>query len=104
MEEAANALDSKFQETERKIDMVAWKVDQVANIELEGGESLSAAKLLKNFQDLKKEFTAVSKEVEQLKTEQQTVMAAIIEELNTAMSAADKLEEKLNLPSNEPDP
>ena len=48
MEEAAAELDTKFQDTERRLDSVAWKVDLLVKVDTEGGESLSSAKLLQN--------------------------------------------------------
>jgi len=99
MEEAAAELDNKFQETERRLDTVAWKVDQLVRVDTEGGESLSAAKLLQNLQDVKKDFASVVKEVEQLKADQQTAMASILQEFQAAMSTAEQLEGRLDLPS-----
>ena len=48
MEEAAAELDTKFQDTERRLDSVAWKVDLLVKVDTEGGEILSSAKLLQN--------------------------------------------------------
>jgi inorganic pyrophosphatase/exopolyphosphatase len=45
MEKVAVELDTKFQETERRLDTVDWGVDQLVKVDTEGGESLSAAKL-----------------------------------------------------------
>ena len=98
MEEAAAELDTKFQETERRLDTVAWKVDQLVKVDTEGGESLSAAKLLQNLQEVKKDFSTVMKEVEQLKTDQQTAMAAILQEFQTAMGTAEQLKGRLDIP------
>merc|ERR1712096_561259 len=98
MEEAAAELDTKFQETERRLDTVAWKVDQLVKVDTEGGESLSAAKLLQNLQEVKKDFATVVKEVEQLKSEQQTAMATILHEFQTAMGTAEQLKGRLDLP------
>ena len=91
MEEAATELDNKFQETERRLDTMAWKVDQLVKVDTEGGESLSAARLLQNLQEVKKDFASVVKEVEQLKTDQQTAMASILQEFQTAMGTAEQL-------------
>ena len=41
MEEAAAELDTKFQETEKKLDNVSWKVEQLVKVDTsgQGGES-----------------------------------------------------------------
>jgi len=95
MEDVATELDSKFQDTERRLDLVSWKVDQLVKNEVDTGESLSAAKLLAGLQEVKKEFGEVTKEVEQLRTSQQEAMAQILQEFQTAMTAAEQLKEKL---------
>ena len=51
MEEIAADLDNKFQETEKKLDNVAWKVEQLVKVDttVEGmsgsGDTLTAAQL-----------------------------------------------------------
>ena len=100
MEETAVELDSKFQATERRLDSVAWKVDQLVGIETAGGERLSAAKLIKSLQKVKKDFNDVVKEVEQLKEDQRTAMEAILQEFQTAMENTEKFKDKLNMPQN----
>ena len=71
MEEAAAELDSKFQETEKKLDNVSWKVEQLVKVDTsgQGGESLSAAQLMRNVQEIRQEFTSLVQEVEDLKVE-----------------------------------
>ena len=56
MEEAAAELDKKFQETEKKLDIVSWKVEQLVKVETSAGsgsDSLSAAQLLSNVQEIR---------------------------------------------------
>lgn len=95
MEEVATELDSKFKDTEKRLDLVSWKVDQLVKNEVDSGETLSATKLLAGLQEVKKEFVEVTKEVEQLRTSQQEAMASILQEFQTAMTAAEALKEKL---------
>ena len=100
MEEAAAELDTKFQETEKKLDNVSWKVEQLVKVDTsgQGGESLSAAQLMRNVQEIRQEFTSLVQEVEDLKVEQQSAMTNILGELKTVMETAEQLQEKLNLP------
>lgn len=37
MEAAAEQLDTKFQETERRLDAVTWKVDQLISVKTDTG-------------------------------------------------------------------
>ena len=68
MEEVAAELDSKFQETEKKLDSVSWKVEQLVKVESgAAGDSLSAAQLLTSVQEIRRDFGALVGEVEQLK-------------------------------------
>ena len=100
MEEAAAELDTKFQETEKKLDNVSWKVEQLVKVDTsgQGGESLSAAQLMRNVQEIRQEFTSLVQEVEDLKAEQQSAMTNILGELKTVMETAEQLQGKLNLP------
>ena len=100
MEETAAQLDSKFQETEKKLDNVSWKVEQLVKVDSSaaGDNSLSAAQLLTSVQDIRSEFSSLVQEVEQLKTDQQTAMNSIMQELQSAMASAEQLQGKLNTP------
>ena len=100
MEEAAAELDTKFQETEKKLDNVSWKVDQLVKVDSsgQGGESLSPAQLMRNVQEIRQEFTSLVQEVEDLKVEQQTAMNSILGELKGVMETAEQLQGKLNMP------
>ena len=100
MEEAAAELDTKFQETEKKLDNVSWKVDQLVKVDSsgQGGESLSPAQLMRNVQEIRQEFTSLVQEVEDLKIEQQTAMNSILGELKGVMETAEQLQGKLNMP------
>ena len=99
MEKAAEELDNKFQVTEKKLDNMSWKVEQLTKLDSAAGDnSLSAAQLLTSVQEIRQEFTGLVQEVEQLKTEQQTAMNNIMQELQTAMSSAEQLQSKLNMP------
>ena len=99
MEKAAEELDNKFQVTEKKLDNMSWKVEQLTKLDSAAGDnSLSAAQLLTSVQEIREEFTGLVQEVEQLKTEQQTAMNNIMQELQTAMSSAEQLQSKLNMP------
>ena len=101
MEEVAAELDSKFQETEKKLDTVAWKVEQLVKVDTAGtaagGNSLSAAQLLTSVQEIRKDFNSLVGEVEQLKNDQQTAMNDIMQELRTAMETAEQLQGNLNM-------
>ena len=103
MEEVAAELDSKFQETEKKLDTVAWKVEQLVKVDTAGaaaaGNSLSAAQLLSSVQEIRKDFNSLVGEVEQLKNDQQTAMNDIMQELRTAMETAEQLQGNLNMPN-----
>ena len=100
MEEAAAELDTKFQETEKKLDNVSWKVDQLVKVDSsgQGGESLAPAQLMRNVQEIRQEFTSLVQEVEDLKVEQQTAMNSILGELKGVMETAEQLQGKLNMP------
>ena len=100
MEEAAAELDTKFQETEKKLDNVSWKVEQLVKVDTsgQGGESLSAAQLMRNVQEIRQEFSSLVQEVEDLKVEQQSAMTNILGELKTVMETAEQLQGKLHLP------
>ena len=64
----------------------------------QGGDSLSAAQLMRNVQEIRQEFTSLVQEVEDLKVEQQSAMTNILGELKTVMETAEQLQGKLNLP------
>lgn len=105
MEEVATELDSKFKDTEKRLDVMSWKVDQLVKNEEDFGQTLSATKLLAGLQEVKKEFGEVTKEVEQLRTSQQEAMASILQEFQIAMTAAEQLKEKLgDIPQEKPSP
>ena len=116
MEEAAAELDNKFQETEKKLDNVSWKVEQLVKVETSAGsgaDSLSAAQLLSNVQEIRNDFNSLVQLVEQLiqeqqnnmtnflqkqqntmtnfLQEQQNTMTNFLQELETAMDSAEKL-------------
>jgi len=102
MEEVASELDSKFQDAERRLDLVTWKVDQLVKDDVNGGENISVGKLLSGLQEVKKEFVEVTREVEELKNSQQAAMASILQEFQVAMAAAEELKDKLgDVPENE---
>ena len=101
MEETAAELDKKFQETEKKFDNVSWKGEQLVKVDTSAGagsDSLSAAQLLSNVQEIRRDFNSLVQEVEQLKQEQQNTMTNILQELKTAMDSAEKLQGNINLP------
>lgn len=98
MEEAAAQLGNKFEEAERRLDKVQWKVDQLTAVEAGAGETLSTAKLVESLQDVRRDFAEVVGEVEKLKTDQQEAMTAILAEFQTAMKNAEDMNEQLNLP------
>ena len=53
------------------------------------------------FQEIRKDFTSLVQEVEQLKMEQQTAMTNILQEMRMVMDTADKLQGNLNLKEDE---
>jgi len=100
MEEVAAELDSKFQETEKKLDTVTWKVEQLVKVDTAGpaGNTLSAAQMLTSVQEIRKDFNSLVAEVEQLKSDQQSAMNEILQELRTAQETAEQLQDNLNMP------
>ena len=53
------------------------------------------------FQEIRKDFTSLVQEVEQLKMEQQTAMTNILQEMRMVMDTAEKLQGNLNLKEDE---
>merc|ERR1712059_78670 len=98
MEKAAEELDAKFHDTEKRLDLVTWKVDQLTSLPTECGETLTTSRLLSSLQEVRAEFKTVVGEVEQLKKDQQTAMTSILAEIQTAMNSSDTLKQKLNMP------
>merc|ERR1719483_1112926 len=98
MERAAEDLETKFKATEKKLDKVSWRVDQLTGVPDKGTETLSTAKLLATFQEVKSDFRSVVEEVQQLKMDQQTAMSSILNELNTTCNSMETLKGQLNLP------
>ena len=96
MEEAAAELDSKFEDTEKKLDNVSWKVEKLVEIE-SAGNMESAANLITSVQEIRKEFTSLVQEVQTLKQEQENAMSSILQELKTTMETAEQLQSKLNV-------
>ena len=96
MEEAAAELDSKFEDTEKKLDNVSWKVEKLVEIE-SAGNMESAANLISSVQEIRKEFTSLVQEVQTLKQEQENAMSSILQELKTTMETAEQLQSKLNV-------
>ena len=98
MEKAAEELETKFQETEKRLDTVAWKVDKLISPPTVAGETLSTCRLLAKLQEVKEDFKSVTAEVEQLRVEQKTTMTSIIAEIKEVMNSTDTLKDKLNMP------
>jgi len=98
MEKAALELESKFDDTEKRLDKVAWKVDQLTGLEAGAGETLSTTKLIESLQDVRRDFAEVVGEVEKLKADQQEAMASILAEFQTVLKSADDMKDKLNMP------
>jgi len=98
MEKAALELEAKFDDTEKRLDKVAWKVDQLTGLEAGAGETLSTTKLIESLQDVRKDFAEVVGEVEKLKADQQEAMASILAEFQTVLKSADDMKDKLNTP------
>merc|ERR1711936_1329199 len=98
MEKAALELETKFDETEKRLDKVAWKVDQLTGLEAGAGETLSTTKLIESLQDVRRDFAEVVGEVEKLKADQQEAMASILAEFQTVLKSADDMKDKLNMP------
>ena len=96
MEEVAAELDSKFEDTEKKLDNVSWKVEKLVEIE-SAGNMESAANLISSVQEIRKEFTSLVQEVQTLKQEQENAMSSILQELKTTMETAEQLHSKLNV-------
>ena len=96
MEEVAAELDSKFEDTEKKLDNVSWKVEKLVEIE-SAGNMESAANLISSVQEIRKEFTSLVQEVQTLKQEQENAMSSILQELRTTMETADQMQNKLNI-------
>ena len=96
MEEVAAELDSKFEDTEKKLDNVSWKVEKLVEIE-SAGNMESAANLISSVQEIRKEFTSLVQEVQTLKQEQENAMSSILQELKTTMETAEQLQSKLNV-------
>ena len=89
MEEAAAELDNKFQETEKKLDNVSWKVEQLVKVETSAGsgsDSLSAAQLLSNVQEIRSDFNSLVQLVEQLIQEQQNNMTNFLQKQQNTMT------------------
>jgi len=65
------------------------------------GDTLTAAQLKTSVQEIRKDFTSLVQEVEQLKMEQQTAMTNILQEMRMVMDTAEKLQGNLNLKEDE---